>query len=493
MTYLSLHYAIFTAALLAVYYLFSRIAKGRFQWVILLLGSLFFYYTWAEGILPLVVFAIPVGASWLGALLLGKGMAAPSETKRTVPPFQRVVFALTVLLTVLPLVLSKLFGFFPSLGDSFGSLVVPVGLSFYTLQLIAYVTDVYRGKIQPQRNPLKHLLFASFFPQVIQGPIPRYKEVGDQLFAHHTFAYDNLVKGALRIVWGFFLKLMIADKAAIFVSKVFDGNGAYVGGYILLAAVLYALQLYTDFYACTSISLGAAQLFGIELPGNFARPYFAVSVRDFWRRWHITLSTWLRDYLYIPLGGNRKGKLRKYLNILLVFIVSGLWHGTGLQFLAWGLMHGVYQIFGELTAPAREKCYALLRIRKDSFLYIWLKRAGVFCWVTLGWIFFRSASVGQGIRMIRDAFGYFNPWTLFGRELFALGLDVREFFLLILSTGVLILVGSKQERGARLQAWFLRQHLLLRWALLIGTIVIFWIFGTYGYGFDARDFIYGGF
>ncbi len=481
MNYMTLRYAAFCAGLLAAYYLLSRIRKGRYQWLVLLAGSLLFWATWMDGVWSVLGFAIPVATGWAGGILIERERKSDGG---------KAILALCIALIALPLVLVKICGFFPNV--SFGS-VASVGLSFYTLQLIAYVVDVYRGKIVAQRNPLKHLLFSSFFPQLLQGPIPRYKELGEQLFSPHPFVYENMSKGALRVVWGFFLKLMIADKAAIFVSRVFDRPGEYIGSYILLAAALYALQLYADFYACTSISLGVAQLFGIELVNNFRRPYLAVSVKDFWRRWHITLSSWLRDYIYIPLGGNRKGKARKYLNIFFVFLISGLWHGNGLQFILWGCLHGVYQIIGDLSFPAREKIYGALRIPRDSAAYKLIKRIGVFIPVTFAWIFFRSADLGQGFRMVRDAFAVWNPWAVFGNELFTLGLDVREFAVLAFAVFALMLAGHLQEKGLLSMEWLAGQHLVIRWGILLGIIAVFWIFGTYGWGYDPRAFIYGGF
>ena len=483
MNYMSVRYAAFCAGLLAVYYLLSRIRKGRYQWLILLAGSLFFYCTWINGIWTILGFAVPVAAGWTGGILIERKRGRPAG---------KLILAGSIVLIAAPLTLAKACGFFPSVGEPFG-FAAPVGLSFYTLQLIAYVVDIYRGKTAAQRNPLKHLLFASFFPQLIQGPIPRYQELGEQLFSPHRFEYENMSKGALRVGWGFFLKLMIADKAAIFVSKVFDRPGEYIGGYILLAAALYALQLYTDFYACTSISLGVAQLFGIELVNNFSRPYLAVSIQDFWRRWHISLGRWLRDYVYIPLGGSRKGEIRKTLNIFLVFLLSGLWHGNGLQFILWGCLHGVYRIAGDLSAPAKNRIYRGLGISEDSAAYRLVRRCGVFFWVTLAWIFFRSADAGTGFRMIRDAFAVWNPWTVFGNELFTLGLDVREFAVLLFAVGALALAGHLQENGILSMDWFVRQHLVVRWGILFGIILAFWIFGTYGWGYDPRAFIYGGF
>ena len=486
MSYLSLNYAVFTAALLLIYYLFSLIHQGRFQWLILLLGSVVFYVLCAGSIGTVLLFLVPVAAAWLGALLLEKTSDSPG--------LRKVVFGGTVLLILLPLLFFRIWSFLPGKGaGTFAeSILVPVGVSFYTLQLIAYVTDCRRGKIRPQRNPLRYLLFASFFPQIIQGPIPRYEQLDSQLFAPHPFEYENMSRGALKVVWGFFLKLMIADKAAVFVNQVFDGD-RYMGWYIVVAAMLYALQLYTDFYACTSISQGVAQLFGIDLPVNFRRPYFALSVRDFWRRWHISLSTWLRDYVYIPLGGSRKGKPRRMINLVLVFLVSGLWHGAGKNFLVWGLLHAFFQIAGDLTLPLRDRVFAFLMIGKASLTRRLLSRIWVFVLVTAAWVFFRAADLSTALSLIRNVFRQVNPWALWGTELFLPGLDIREFMILLMSAALLLFVGWRQERGISLQQWFVRQHLILRWGILLGAIAVFWIFGTYGYGFDAQAFIYGGF
>ena len=485
MNYLSIDYAVFSALLLLIYYLFSRIREGRFQWIVLLAGSVLFYCTWIKKPRTLLLFLIPVVSSYLAGLLLEK-----KKDKKA----RRIILWTGILLVAFPLVLFKTQGFFPDASFLFsGSIAVPIGISFYTLQLIAYLSDCYHGKTQAQRNPLKHLLFVSFFPQIIQGPIPRYQELGEQLYGRHSFEYENLSRGMIRIAWGFFLKLMIADKAAVFVNKVFDGNGLYVGGYIIVAALLYAVQLYADFSACTTISRGVAQLFGIELAENFRRPYFAVSISDFWRRWHISLSTWLRDYIYIPLGGNRKGKARKYLNILIVFLISGLWHGSQCQFIVWGLLHAVYQIAGDLSSSARECVYMRMSLPEGSTGRQLIKRAGVFLWVTVGWLFFRSKDLGQAILMFRDAFAYYNPWSVLGAELFLPGLDYREFLILFLSVAALMIVSYKQEHGKDLQEWFVKQHLLFRWCILFLMIIVIWVFGTYGYTFRAQDFIYGGF
>ena len=202
--------------------------------------------------------------------------------------------------------------------------VIPMGLAFYTLQMLSYLIDIASGKINAEKNLARYALYISFFPQILQGPIPRWSELAPQLFEGHEIREKNLREGLQLVLWGFFLKWMIADKAAILVNTVFDRFPSYQGVYILIAGILYSLQLYTDFLACVTLSQGVAQLFGISLADNSHQPYFSRSIREFWRRWHISLSRWLKDYVYIPLGGSRRGTAQKYRNLLLTFLISGL-------------------------------------------------------------------------------------------------------------------------------------------------------------------------
>ena len=214
--------------------------------------------------------------------------------------------------------------------------LLPVGISFYIFQALSYVVDVYRGDVRMETNFIKYAAFVSFFPQLVAGPIERSTNLLTQFDTPHKLEYDNVRDGLLRMVWGFFLKIVIADRAAILVNQVFNYCNYYEGPTVLIAAVLFAFQVYGDFAGYSNIAIGAAQVMGFKLMKNFERPYLAVSVSDFWRRWHISLSTWFRDYLYIPLGGNRKGTVRKYINQMIVMLVSGLWHGAAWNYVIWG-------------------------------------------------------------------------------------------------------------------------------------------------------------
>lgn len=468
MPFLSLWFYIAVVVLLVLYYG----APVKVRWVILLAGSLGLYYCFAGRGLFVLLFSVAAG--FCAGLLVNR-------VKR-----KKIVLALGIGAVLLPYLSGRL------LYAGRQSILQAVGISYFTLQLIAYLADVYRGEVQPERNPAKFALFVTFFPQIVQGPIPRYGQLGRQFFENAVFREDKFTRGFQWILWGFFLKLMIADRAGIVVDRIFDHWELYPGSYVLLGGVLYSIQLYTDFMACVSMAKGIASLFGIELTDNFRRPYFSGSVREFWGRWHISLSSWLKDYIYIPLGGNRKGKLRKWLNLLIVFLVSGIWHGAGAKYLAWGLLHAFYQIAGEMTKGLRKSGYRLLKIEEQSFLAAMLQKGSTFFLVMLAWVLFRAASLKTGLKMLGSLFTVYNPWVLLNDSLFELGLDSKEWMLLLLSVLLLFAV-SWQGRSKEVGSWLMKQHLLFRWTVYIGGILLLVVYGTYGLGFDARDFIYGGF
>lgn len=505
MNMLSLVFYLFVGGLAVLYYLVPL----NIRWWVLLAGSVGFYWKLGgEG--RWIILATIVVSYGLGRILEKMGCCQETGIKSG---WRRWVFWGAVFMTAYPLLITKfgnsIFRRLPP-WDSVRQLwrmaacifrkedsdgwIVPIGLAFYTMQIIAYLADVYRGKIQAQKNLLKYALFILFFPQIVQGPIPRYTQLQSQLLEGHTFQKKTFTGGCLLIVWGFFLKLMIADKAAIVVNTVFGDPVRYPGGYVLVAGCLYSLQLYTDFLSCVCLAKGVAGIFGIELADNFCRPYLAVSVKDFWRRWHLSLSLWLRDYIYIPLGGNRKGTWRKYGNLLAVFAVSGLWHGSGYKYLFWGLLHGGYQIAGEITAPLREKWYGMIRLSGENLLRRYIGRITTFLLVMPGWIIFRADGLRRGISMVRSMIFVWNPWIFFNDSLLGLGLGWKEWVVLGLSVLLLVKVSTVQEYGTIcVREWLMEQHILMRWTVYIGAVLVIMIYGTYGFGFRAQDFIYGGF
>lgn len=490
MIYVSCGFYFFIAVLLMLYYLFPL----KYRWFVLLIGSIaFFYKVDKKGFF---VFLITILVTYFMGLFLGS-LRIPhyrnGDSRKDGFKYKLCLF-ICIFMVALPLLVTKNANFVFDLMHKprYTNWIVPLGISFYTLQIISYLIDVYQGKISPQKNFFKYALFVSFFPQIIQGPIPRYEQLESQLYKGHPFNERLFSKGLQLIIWGFFLKFMLADRAGIVVDTVFNNFPYYEGGYIFLAGVLYSVQLYTDFLACVTISQGTASLFGIELQDNFRHPYKADSVKEFWRRWHISLSNWLRDYIYIPLGGNRKGRFAKYINLGITFAVSGLWHGTGYKYVFWGLLHAVYQVIGEITAPMKNRIYNTIGMPKESALRKWIQTIGTFLWIMLAWIIFRAESLKTGIAMIVSLFTTYNPWIFFNDSVFALGINWKEFLVLLLSIVVLCVVERAQETIC-IRDRILGQHLVVRWAIYIIAICGIAVLGSYGYGFNSQDFIYGGF
>lgn len=478
MTFVLFGFYIFLAIVVAAYYLIPL----KYRWGVLLIGSMVFYwYVCQYSVGKFLMLVGEASLCWLLGNFIGK------DTKR-----KKFWLIISILITALTLFMIKESTFI------FGTIMhkpmpdwwlVPVGVSFYSMWLIAYVVDIYKGKTDPEKNLFKFLLFVSFFPQIIQGPIPRHNQLAHQLTEGHRFDEQRFVKGFMLILWGFFLKLCIADKAGVIVDTVFNNDQAYHGMYVLAAGVLYSFQLYADFSACTSFVQGMSGLFGIDIINNFNHPYFSISIKDFWRRWHISLSSWLRDYIYIPLGGNRKGKIRKYINLLITFAISGIWHGAGYKFLFWGLLHGAYQIVGELLMPVKD--YVAKKLHLEIH---WIfKTIFTFFIVMFAWIIFRADHLKTGLLMIKSIFTVYNPWILTNDALFELGLSWKEWLILLFCLIVLLIVSWYQEKGMQIRDKILSYNLFTRWCIYIGTIIFIIIFGSYGYGFDSKAFIYGGF
>lgn len=352
------------------------------------------------------------------------------------------------------------------------NLVLPVGISFYTFQAIGYLADIYRGTAYAEGNLVRFGLFQAFFPKLVQGPIERSGSLLEEIRRLEEKKLPDLEcmrDGILLLLWGLFQKLMIADRIAIPVNAVYRQFGAFGGLEILLATFLYAFQIYCDFAGYTNMACGIAKLCGIELLENFRRPYLSVSVREFWRRWHISLSSWLRDYVYIPLGGNRKGHIRKYANVMITFLVSGIWHGTGFHFLLWGGMHGIMQIL--------ERGW-----EKTPKAFRWFL---TFCFIDASWMVFRVNSLGDlrgMLQILITDFHFRDP----------AGMELVGFEWLLLLLGILLIVGKDilNEKGISLRKWLKERswpvRLIVYTALLSGIV----IFGVYGGAYDTSGFLY---
>ena len=321
---------------------------------------------------------------------------------------------------------------------------LPLGISFYTLQGIAYVVDIYKNKYQAEKNFIHFLLYMTFFPIFLQGPISRYEQLEKQLITYSKFDYRKFCFGLQLALWGLFKKLVISNRLNMITNEIFDKNNEYTGIIMLLSGICYALELYTDFSGAVDISRGIAQSMNIDLSQNFNFPNSAISIKDFWSRWHISLSTWLRDYIYIPLGGSRKGKFRKYINIIITFFVSGLWHGVGLKFIIWGLLHAFYQIFADLTDNFFKKIKDIFKYKKilkiisdNNNLEIFISKFITFILVSIAWIFFRASDWKIAYSMVKKINKKFL--SSIGKLIESGSIDKKDFIVLIISLLILYL------------------------------------------------------
>ena len=350
--------------------------------------------------------------------------------------------------------------------------------------------DVYRGDIYAERNFIRYALFVSFFPQLVAGPIERSKNLLKQLAVPKRFDFDGAREGLLLMLWGFFLKIVLADRIATFVDTVYGDTKSFGGYYIIVATVLFAVQIYCDFCGYSTIAMGTAKILGIDLMENFNAPYLSTSVAQFWRNWHISLTSWFRDYLYIPLGGSRRGKLRKNLNKMIVFLVSGLWHGANFTYVIWGGLNGLYQVIGEGLAPVRRRLNALLRLHPDSLGYRLAQGAITFILVDFSWLFFRASSLREAKALLQSIFTQRNPWVLFDGSLFQCGLDSANFTLMMVCIGVLAFADVCKRRGVCVRKIILKQDYWFRWVFIAASILLILLFGKWGPAFDKSSFIY---
>ena len=379
------------------------------------------------------------------------------------------------------------------------SLLVPIGISFWTFQTIAYLVDVYWGKTKAIRNPFWFLLGTLFFPIVTMGPITRMQNLVPQLQKKHTFKYERMQSALLLIGWGFFKKLVIADGLGIFVTTVFSDvqsfSGTEQGLIFFVAAVFFAIQLYTDFSGYTDIVRGSARLFGVDLPINFRAPYFARSVGDFWRRWHITLMDWLHDYVWLSVLYSKPVKkmnlrLRKYFTVMVVFLVSGIWHGAGLSFIVWGLLNGGYQVAGEVLKPVNNRLVKFFKINRQSFGHKLFQTTFVFVLLSIAWVFFRAESMADALYIVPRMF-IPTIWIFTDETMISQGLTLVQLMIIFISIGIVwIFDFFKVEMKVDVLKWFNAQHLSFRW--LCYFVLIFWIllFGYHAGTYNATDFIY---
>ncbi|MCR5655429.1 MAG: MBOAT family protein [Lachnospiraceae bacterium] len=395
MLFNSAAFAIFLPIVFLVYWA----VPNKYRYIILAISGYWFYMSWNAKYVVLILFT--TGVSYLAARIM-ETLDQSRTGARKACMFLAIVASLSVLFFF------KYFNFtFATLERICKlvaiplhpvtlSLLLPVGISFYTFQTLSYVIDVYHGEAKAERNFVKYAAFVSFFPQLVAGPIERTKNLLPQMDKEHVFTYEKGSYGLKLMAWGFFKKMVIADNLATFVDKVFAEVGEYQGFTLVLAVFFFTIQIYCDFSGYSDIAIGTAKLFDIDLMKNFDSPYFSASFREFWRRWHISLSSWFRDYVYIPLGGNRKGKVRTNVNVLVTMSLSGLWHGAAFTYIVWGGLHGLVQCLENVLFPGRKKDGTKNEAEKGSLLW-WVRVFVVFLVVSSAWCFFRAGSVKEAL------------------------------------------------------------------------------------------------
>lgn len=498
----------FFASVFFALILFYIIPKST-QWLLLLLCSLGFIYL--NGSLKiLAIFLTMVFAAYAGARVIA-GSAGKCR---------RIFCTLTVGFLAAVLFVSKDLNFLnipivivkSLLGRSPERVTFPIlqliGMSYFTLSLIGYVLDVHWGKYPPETNYLKLLLFAGYFPQMTSGPITHFSEMAPQLYSPHFFNANKFIMGAERTIWGCFQKMVLADRAAILVDGIFQSDTT---GLVLFVGIFgYAFQLYTDFAGCMDIVLGISECFQITLPENFQTPFASESLGEFWRRWHITMGVWFKEYLLYPLMktdgfqrisqklrkkfGRKTGKkIATSLSLSVLWFTIGVWHGGSVVFLcASGIIPGFFLILEEFLQEPIEKVLKKCKVNTDCLSWHLMRRIRVFLTMCCSWVFVRAGSTSAGVGIIQSAFQKFDPWIFYDHTLLSY-IDLYDWMILWGGGILLTAVGLLHERGIHIREEFQKQNLIFRWAVLFAALYGILIFGIYGPGYDAASFIYKGF
>ena len=488
MSYASIEFLLFVLVLVLIYYIFPK----KHRYIVLLIGSLIFYYLFSGKYIIFILLSSVI--TYFSGKLIEK-----YNDKR------KLILSLSILLNLSFLLVLKYNNFFGDIFRVVGinipykKFILPIGISYYTLETISYLTDIYRKRMKAETNYLKVLLFLVYFPQIVEGPIANYSRLSKTLFNTEKFNYDNFVSAFVLIGWGFVKKLVIADRAGIFVSKVFENN--YGGALLIIGVLLYTLQIYADFSGCIDIVSGVSELFGVKLDENFKRPFFSKSIQEFWRRWHITLGTWLKEYIFYPISLSKLNmklnlKLRKmkskYISrfiitafpLFFVWFFNGMWHGASFKYVVYGLYYYVLMMIGILLEPVFKKIISIFKINTEVWSYKFFQAVRTILIVCFGMFLFRVDSFKQMGLMFHS-----NAST----SLFSLGLKKADFALLMVGILVMLVVGVMQEFNINIRKELQKQNLLFKWFIYYIIIFSIIIFGIYGKGYDAASFIYGGF
>lgn len=507
MSLIAFEFFCFTLLTLIVYYCLPR----KYRWQFLLTASIIYYVTACGPVLTAIMCAASL-AAWSCAFFMKRARR------------KGFVLAAFVLSLAVLLMAYKENAFFVNMLNTGAAIlgkrrrlplpywVAPLGISYWSLMLFSYVADVFWGKCEAESNPLKVLLYTCFFPQMTLGPISRYSDMRSEFFAPRPFDIDNLSMGFQRVFWGLFKKLVLAERLALIVANIYGeaGNGGnYQGFLIALGAIAYVLQVFMDFSGAIDIVLGVARMLGIKLPENFDHPFTAQSLSEIWQRWHMTLGFWVRDYVMYPaqktiiaklakpirkkFGKQASKKIPLYLSMLVTWFTVGFWHGGAWKFIfGSGLFFFVMIVGGLLLEPVFEFLKRLLQVNAETWSWRFFGRVRSFLLFTLSVSFGRAASLRAGFAFWRRAF-HWNPWVFFDGTLFKIGLDGKDFWVMVIGMCVVAFVSRFEMAHGSAREWLKKQNIVFKWAVLFGLIFATLIFGMYGEGYNPADFIYGGF
>ena len=493
MNFNSVDYLIFFPIVVLLYFVMP--VKLRNLW--LLLASYFFYMHWnvAYGLL---LFSSSL-VTYAAGLLIEKARAfyEGDEVKKV----SGLILVLDLVFNLGLLFFFKyanfMIGNINRISSLFGGgnirsldILLPVGISFYIFQALGYTIDVYRNEVKAEKNIITYMLFVSFFPQLVAGPIERSRNLLPQFKVKHEFDVDRVREGLFIMATGLFMKIMIADNIATYVDAVYENYMGYTGAEIMLATILFAFQIYCDFGGYSAIAIGSAKVLGFNLMENFHSPYLATSIRGFWRRWHISLTGWFRDYLYIPLGGNRKGKIRKHINTFIVFFISGMWHGAAWNYIAWGVINGIYLIVEEVSEPLRNKIMDKCRVDKTRFSFKLGSGLITFALVDLSWLFFRARGIGNAFSILKQMITAFQGAQFFGLAFNRTGFSVQLTVTLIVAFILLLISDVLKEKGTDLWQVVNKQGAWFRWGVYLLILFMIMMYGAYGLEYAQTEFIY---
>jgi alginate O-acetyltransferase complex protein AlgI len=469
MLFNSIEFALFFPIVCVLYFTLAR----RWQTPLLLVSSCVFYMAF-----------IPVYILILG-LTIVIDYAAGIYLERVTGRSRTGLLVVSIVATCLVLFVFKYFAFvtgsFVAISGFLGwqfdnptlNIILPIGLSFHTFQSLSYVVEVYRGRQCAERSFVRYATYVMFFPQLVAGPIERPQNLLHQFRVHHEFDYDRVTSGLKRMAWGFFKKLVVADRLALYVNDVYASPSNFTGLQLTLATIFFAYQIYCDFSGYSDIAIGSARVLGFKLMENFDTPYFSTSIGEFWRRWHISLSTWFRDYVYIPLGGSRVSPLKRTRNILVTFGLSGLWHGAAWTYVIWGLINGVYLVLGWITQPMRTQIYKIVGLGEDSRVRFVVMLVTTFVLTCAAWVVFRSKSLDDAWYIL----------THFGRNWDFSRIGTEQFLLRqmpAVAAGIIVLeVGQIAQKKFSIPEVLRHVPTWPRWALYTSFVMGVMMFGVY--------------